>query len=234
MIILVNYKIAKQLSQYIDATIIPLPAYEKLDLPVNSHADMLVSVIDDKIFLYKDYYEENREVFDKIDGYQIIPCNHQCKKDYPNDIGLNVLIMGKRIFCNSKYVAKELLEYALANDYKLIDVKQGYSCCSTLPIDENNAITSDLGMYRALLSENVSTLLIESKDILLEGYNCGFVGGSGGILNKSAIFFGDIQRHTDFTKIERFLKERKMTYFSILPDGVSDFGGFKVLKTKFK
>ncbi|MBQ7760661.1 MAG: hypothetical protein IJ400_01280 [Clostridia bacterium] len=230
MIILVNYKIAKQLSEFVDDKVIALPPYSNLDSPVNSHADMLVSVLDNTIFIYKDYYEQNREVFDSIKKYNIIPCEHKCKRDYPNDIGLNVLIMGKKIFCNSKFVAGELLEYAKNNNYKIIDVKQGYSCCSTLAINENHAITSDIGMYKSLVHENISTLLITNNGISLEGYNCGFIGGSGGILNNSVIFFGNIKKHIDFPKIEQLIKGNDMAILSIFPDGVSDFGGFKVLE----
>lgn len=229
MTVFVNHKIASQLSKLIDDIVIPLPSYEKLDLPVNSHADMLMSVIDDRVFVYKDYYEQNREVFDSIKDHTIVQSSHVCNKNYPNDIGLNVLVMGKKIFCNSKFVAKELLDFAVKKDYKIIDVKQGYSCCSALSLDGTHAITTDYGMYKALQKEAVSALLISSDEITLDGYNCGFIGGSGGIIKNKVIFFGDIKNHKDYVKIKCYLDELNFEILSLFPGGVSDFGGFKAI-----
>ena len=42
---------------------LPLKPYSKLDLPVSSHADMLLCVIDKNVFCYKDYYNENIDLF---------------------------------------------------------------------------------------------------------------------------------------------------------------------------
>lgn len=229
MTIFVNYKISEQLSELINEKVIPLPRYERLDLPVNSHADMLLSVIDDKVFIYKDYFEQNREAFEVINDYNVVLCNHNCSKIYPNDVGLNVLIMGKKMFCNSKFVAKELLEYAIEKGYKVVDVKQGYSCCSTLSLDDTHAITTDRGMYNALQKENVSVLLISSEGITLDGYNCGFIGGSGGVIGNKVVFFGDIKNHIDYTKIKHYLDEINFEILSLFPGGVYDFGGFKAL-----
>ena len=226
--IIANHKIADILSKTINIEAIALPPYSKLDTPVNAHADMLVSVLEDKIFMYKDYYLKNREALNKIDKNKLTLTEHNCSKEYPGDVALNALIIGKKMFCNIKHIAKELLDYATICNYKIIDVKQGYSCCSTLAIDENHAITSDKGMYNALKKENVETLLIDNENITLDGYNCGFIGGSGGIISNKVLFFGDIRTLDDYAKIKDFIGNLNKDILTIFPGGVSDFGTFFV------
>lgn len=227
--ILANYLIAGELSQATGEIVLPLKPYDKLPTQVNSHADMLVSIIGDCIFVYNDYFEENREVFEKIKNFKIVRSKHICKDKYPHDIGLNSLIVGRKIFCNVPYTAQEILDCAKLNGFEIIHVKQGYSCCSTLVIDEKSAITSDVGMYKALISAGIDTMYVDSNFISLDGYNCGFVGGSGGVLGTTVYFFGNIKEHPQFQEVYSFLIKKKLKIECILPRGVSDFGGFKVV-----
>lgn len=229
MLVLINKNIAKRFSKVTGIESIELKEYSKLDIPVSCHADMLLSVIEKTIFCYKDYYEENSDIFDRIKGYNVVKSLHKCSSKYPYDIGLNVLVIGKRIFCKKDFTASEILDYATDKDYKIIDVNQGYSCCSTLVIDENSAITSDKGIYNALKEEGVDALLVSTNRIKLEGYNCGFIGGSGCILDNKVYFFGDISKFDNFDEILAWLDNKKYKVFSIIQGDVSDFGGAKIL-----
>ena len=60
--------------------------------------------------------------------------------NYPNDIALNAVMIGKNIICNKKYTDKYIIEYATNNNLNIIDVKQGYSKCSVVPISHNAII----------------------------------------------------------------------------------------------
>lgn len=227
MIALISNKIAEKFKNATGIKTLGLKPYGKLDKPVNSHADMLICLIDKTIFCYSDYYDQNIDLFSHIKGHTIIKSTHQCKANYPYDIGLNVLVIGNRIFCKRNYVASEILEYANNNKYKIVDVKQGYSCCSTLVVDENSAITSDKRMYDVLTKEGIDTLLISTNDIKLEGYNCGFVGGCGCFLGKTAYFFGSVEKLREKNEIEQWLKNKNCEIASIFQGDVSDFGGVK-------
>ena len=229
MIALINECIAESFENVTKIQTIPLKKYERLDYPVRCHADMLFCVLDNVIFCYGDYYEQNCKDLDTIKGYKIVKTTHLCSKEYPHDIGLNVLVIGKHIFCKREYTAHEILEYAQENGYKIVNVNQGYSSCSTLVVDENSAITSDKGIYEALQNEGFDSLLVSTKEIKLEGYNCGFIGGSGCFFNKTAYFFGKIERLQECEKISAWLKQKNYSYFSIFPGDVSDFGGVKLL-----
>jgi len=148
---LINYEIADAFYNATGLDVIPLKPYSKLDLPVSAHADMLFCLLDKTIFCYEDYVKENN-IYNtlKDSGLNVIFVSNECKKNYPYDISLNVLVMGKTLFCNIKHTAVEIVDYANNNGYKIVNIKQGYSACSTLVVDENNAITSDTGVASAI------------------------------------------------------------------------------------
>ena len=229
MVALLSQDIAFDFEKATGIKAIPLPKYEKLDVPVSSHADMLVCVIEDYIFFYEDYYNKNEELFKKIDGYKIVLVQKECKIQYPNDIGLNVLIVGKKIFCSKKNTASEIISFAEQHGYEIVDVKQGYSACSTMVLDANHVITGDKGMYKALTNSDVETLLIDPQEIRLDGYNHGFIGGSVGVLDKTAYFFGEVKALSDEEKIKKFLKKLEIEEKNILQNQLFDFGGIKFL-----
>lgn len=230
MIAVLSHLISEQFERCTGIEALPLKPYLRLDVPVSSHADMLLCVIDRNVFCYRDYYLENIGLFNKIEkeGYRIIQIEKECSKKYPNDIALNVLVIDKKIFCNKKHVAKEILNFADENDYRIINVKQGYSACSTFVVDKTSAITADRGMKIALEKEKIDVLLISSKGIKLTGYNCGFIGGSGVVIGDKAYFFGNLKNHPDFEKIKKALDNKKIQIKEIIHGDLCDFGGLKL------
>ena len=230
MLAILSTQIANEFAKITGIETLPLEEYSRLDAPVSSHADMLICKIENTVFCYKDYYLDNKSLFEKIENnYKVVTVSKKCFKDYPNDIGLNVLVIGKSIFSRLDSTAKEILDYAKEKGYKLVNVNQGYSACSTLVINDKSAITSDISIYKALINEGFRALLVSSNDILLKGYNCGFIGGAGGVYNNTAYFFGDISLHCDYSRILSFLEENNCQIKSILSGGVYDFGGIKFL-----
>ncbi len=232
MIAAVSNLISNQFQYVTGIKVLPLMPYDRLDTPVSSHADMLICVIDKCVFCYGDYYEKNLNTFIEIErlGYRIIKVKRICGEKYPYDIGLNALIVGKRIFCKKDFVANEIIEYGENNGYKIINVNQGYSACSTFVIDENNIITSDLGMKNAIEKEGINAYIVPNDNIILEGYNCGFVGGCGCILDKNAYFFGSIADtfKERLEELESYFEKFSIKYHNVIDGNLHDFGGVKL------
>ena len=218
--------VANMLSSATGCEVLSLSPYDKLDGPVSTHADMLVFVLGERIFCYDDYYKCNKKAFDvaEKEGYEIIKIT-PASSSYPNDIALNVLKIGNFICGNLKYVAKEILEYAAFLGFELINVKQGYSACSTLVLDENTAITADRTIFEALAKIGKNVTLIEQGGIVLEGYNYGFIGGASSVIDDAVYFFGDIKRHQNYPEIHNAISSLQMKEISISCGDVFDFGG---------
>ena len=63
MLAFVSCDIAEQFENITGVEALPLQPYCRLDKPVSSHTDMLINIIEDRIFCYEDYYLENKSVF---------------------------------------------------------------------------------------------------------------------------------------------------------------------------
>ena len=227
---LINQEIAEKFTAATGIATIPLKPYNLLDSPVACHADMLFCIIDNKLFCYEDYVKENGYTEALIDsGYDIIFVSHKCEKNYPYDIGLNVLVMGNHLFCNAKYTAKEIIDYANQNNYTVVSVKQGYSACSTLVINNNLAVTTDASIAKAIEKSGKRALLISAEGIILNGYNCGFIGGASCFFQDKVFVFGDISALKCGEVLLDLFDQNNLSVFPILTGGVYDFGGIKLI-----
>ena len=232
MLAFVSCDIAEQFEKITGVEALPLMPYSRLDNPVSSHADMLINIIEDRIFCYEDYYLENKSVFKRAEdiGYSIVKCTPPASSSYPEDIGLNALVIGKKIFGNVKHLSKELASFANENGYELINVKQGYTACSTLVLNEKCVVTADVSIKKAMENENIEVIFIDDSSIKLDGYNKGFIGGATGVVCDNICFFGDFNSLVGYENIREKINHLNLKEISIMSGDVYDFGGIKVIK----
>ena len=142
---------------------------------------------------------------------------------YPLDIRYNAACTGKYFIHNLKYTDSDLLKKAESEGLILINVKQGYSKCNIVTVDENSIITSDKGIASSCDSI-MDVLLISEGNISLPGFNTGFIGGCSGKLNDTIFFNGDLSKHPDFIKIKDYIENRglKCLWFKGTP--LTDIG----------
>lgn len=114
-----------------------------------------------------------------------------------------------------------------AEETKIIGVRQGYTRCMCLPVDDRSFITSDEGIARPLESQGAKVLLIRNGHIKLTGFDHGFIGGTAGNIyvnsssmydQRAIVFNGDLSVHPDFKAITEFIKSR-----NILPVWFEDY-----------
>ncbi len=133
----------------------------------------------------------------------------EIKNNYPDDALFNCLKIENKIFCNTKYVDKALLN-DLAKKYEIIHVNQGYTNCSSLYIGKNNVITSDNGMKETLIKHGFDVLNIDNSKIKLKDFKNGFIGGCGVRTEDEIVFFGKLKN--EFAKIKNLLEENQIKY----------------------
>ena len=144
--------------------------------------------------------------------------------DYPGHAIYNGCSTGKFFIHNSKITAPELKKAVLDAGLIPIHVAQGYSKCNCVVVDENSIITSDAGIQKACLNAGLDVLLIEKGQVVLEGYDYGFLGGASGKVGNFILFNGDITLHSDYDKIKSFIEARNLeiVYFDQYP--LTDIG----------
>ncbi|MDO5303313.1 MAG: hypothetical protein Q4E84_05365 [Clostridia bacterium] len=129
--------------------------------------------------------------------------------EYPGDIAFNAACTGKYFIHNLKYTNPRLLKKARELGMTLVNVRQGYSKCSIVIIDEKSIITYDKGIAKSCAQyEDLAVLLVEPGHCVLESFDTGFLGGCSGRACNKVIFNGNLESHPDFEKIKAFIESR--------------------------
>ncbi len=183
-----------------------------VDKRISDHADVSY------FFDSQDTLFVSKSVEDTIDSFRdvyknVVIVQDEQTENYPFDVQLNCVAVGKHFICNKKTVSKQILEHMKNLGFEIINVNQGYTKCSVLPVTENAIITDDSSVYDVCQKHNIDVLLISKGNIKLQGFPYGFIGGTGGKISVNKILFnGDIRNHCDYDKIEMFLKQHNIDW----------------------
>ncbi len=141
------------------------------------------------------------------------------KPEYPGDIIYNGFSTDKYFIHKLACTADDLLKAAEDCGLIPVDVKQGYSGCSIVPVDEDSIITYDHGIAEACAEAGMDVLLVEPGHVLLPGYKTGFLGGASGKFGDEIIFNGDLSAHPDHERIKIFIENKglKLVFFGQYP-----------------
>lgn len=172
--------------------------------------------------------KNNTDLLEKLqtDGFNIIPSQCSIYGGYKTCVALNAVLLNDYIICNTTFADKELLKQCERLGYKTIHINQGYAKCSTAVVSENTVITSDDGIYKTAVANNIDALKISSGYIKLEGYDYGFIGGACGKIGADTLAFcGDIKSHPDYESICSFCKNHGVYICSLGKSELTDIGG---------
>lgn len=233
MICFVDYRITKlekNVLKSLGLSILEIPKCNNLYKSIDGHVDIQLNIIDKKskkVIIHKDISETFKEKLKKF-NISYIESSNSLKYSYPDNIFLNALILNNYFIHNLKYTDENLL--VTQNNKNLINVKQGYTKCSCLPVSDKALITSDIGIYNILIKHDFDILLLPPGDIILEGLNYGFIGGVGGLINKNLMaFFGNLDLYLYGDKVKSFLKKYNVTPIYLMDEKLHDRGSLLIL-----
>ncbi len=215
-------KAIKKLHELNVETII-IPRNPVLPKPVQSHADLQLLHLKQNRILIPNEHLCTGELKEK---FNISVSGSVLGNSYPDDVPLNCKIIGNKMICNVKSIAKEILEFAESEQISVINVNQGYSGCSVCVIDKNTIITDDKGIFTAAQNFLNDTLLIEKDSIRLKGYNYGFIGGCCGKIGKNKLAVnGRIESHTNYKDIIDLCSRKQIEIVELSDEALTDIGG---------
>ncbi len=200
--------------------LILMPPFSRLAEPIASHPDMLMFFYD-KLYFSEEYYELARRELDliaSVSGLSAAPCKVDISAEYPNDIVFNALPLGERIFCK-----KSEFYHNIAHG-DIVKVAQGYTKCATVKVSERAIITSDVSIARAAEASDIDVLRISSGNVLLPGYDTGFLGGASGSDERFVYFCGFLENHPDSEKISLFCRKNGKEAVSLSDEPLYDIG----------
>ena len=209
MICFVDYRISDEelLSlKNLNFDIIKIPKDHNLYSAIDGHVDIQLNILNKskkEIIINKNLPQNFKDILTEK-NINFIEASSRLSHKYPNNISLNAYITENYLVHNLKFTDEIILNHS--RDKKLINIKQGYSKCSILPIRENVIITNDNGIYKTSLSEDFEILYLPFGDIILPGLNYGFIGGVGGMINDNTMaFFGSLEHYSFGEEIKKFL-----------------------------
>lgn len=172
---------------------------------VCGHPDMLMNISKNHIMVHKDM--DSNFIQDLISlNYEVYKSNKALQNKYPYNVGLNSLCLDNLFIHSINYTDTNLL--SLSKGKKLINVKQGYTKCSTCIVTNQAVITSDVSIAKALSLEKIDVLLIPPGDIVLPGMNYGFIGGATGLIEDNLLaFYGHLDHYLYGKEVLNFLKK---------------------------
>ncbi len=206
--------------------VIESESVKELLLNEQRHADMQMLVINETAFIPENICSI-KYIIEKYFN-EIIVCN-SLQKDYPDNISLNAALVGNYLFCKEDSLAKEVREYCTDNSIEIVNVKQGYTKCSTLIVSNNAIITADKGMHHQAKLKGIDSLLITPGYIHLKDANYGFIGGCSGKIGEYILFFGDIKYHPDSDIICDFISDKGCKYINLSDAQLNDIGGLVLI-----
>ncbi len=218
-------ELCRELNDYLDSIGIEricIAPNNDIDPAVKYHADMAAIHLGfDKILVGKNQTALAEILSEKT--FDVYLSDSDLKGEHPFDIPLNFFAVSGKLIGKIEFADKKLID--LTDELIKINVRQGYSKCSCLIVDENSVITDDKSIADMLKGYDFDVLYISKGDINLNGHDYGFIGGAScKISNNEILFFGDITKHTDYKKIAEFIEKHgcKVKYFDF---PLTDFGG---------
>lgn len=233
MVCFVDYRISnieKTSLESFGLSIVEVPPHNSLYKAIDGHVDIQLNILDKKskkVIIQKDISPNFKKKLSDL-NVNFIESNRSLKYSYPNNIFLNALILENYFIHNLKYTDENLISSQTSK--KLINVKQGYTKCSCLPVSEKSLITSDVGIYNTLINYNFDILLLPPGDIILEGLDYGFIGGSGGLISKDKMaFFGNLKSYMYGEKVLNFLNKYGVSPIYLKDGKLQDRGSLLIL-----
>ncbi|MBC7087676.1 MAG: hypothetical protein H5T96_04190 [Tissierellales bacterium] len=194
------------------------------------HVDMSMHPIEKNVLVVSPNLYSNYKHLEKF-GLKIIKGNTELSNKYPNDICYNCLNLGDYFIHNIKYTDNNILDYYSYKGIKGINVKQGYTKCSVLIVDDNHFVTSDKFISKQLKNIGKEVLLINQGFIELKGMNYGMIGGCGGNYSpKDIILTGRLFNHPDCQRIITFIENAGVNIHYLSDDPIEDVGSIFCFK----
>ena len=206
--------------------VIKITKDNRLYTSIESHPDIRVLPIEDKLFIDQELYNKLKaeDAFNKNDFEKIVGIDLDLNPIYPNTVFLNGKYKAHCFIHHKKYTHPIVRNYIKTKDIQFIHTNQGYAGCSLLLLDGMSGITADMGIYKRLTQEGMQVLKIQEGHIHLKDKSYGFIGGASGVEGKKVFFNGNIKKHPDYKSIQKFIEKRGFTIIDNPKMTLTDIG----------
>ncbi len=109
-------------------------------------------------------------------------------------------------------------------DKTKIDVKQSYTRCNLLALNDNAYVTSDEGIKRELEQRGFDVLYVDPHQVRLEGHEYGFFPGCCGVWRKQLVVCGSTQSMKEKKELDSFVNRNGFVLNELYSGELVDLG----------
>jgi len=104
-------------------------------------------------------------------------------------------------------------------------IRQAYTRCNLIALGDDHFITSDRGIEKALISNNLEVLYVSPRDIILPGFPNGFFGGCCGVWEDRLFITGSLNYYSEGEKVRQFSRRAGFRVIELYDGSLLDGGG---------
>ena len=142
---------------------------------------------------------------------------------YPETAWYNAVITDRFLIHNKNYTDKGILN--TFPDRVVIHTPQAYTRCNLIALDDSHYITSDKGIAKLLLRNEVKVLYVSPQGIKLKGFRNGFFGGCCGVYNNTLFINGSLTHFWYGDYVKEFVAEAGFSIIELYDGPLFDGGG---------
>ena len=228
MLIIVDYRISKPaLLELEKMGSVVLFRSEKLQGPLEGHADVCMFHNGSETILAPDVPEYIQKELRKH-GIPFSTGERPSGSSHPDTATYNAAGSKGLLIHNTRFTEPKIR--SLYPTENIVNVKQGYSRCSTLILNDDAIITSDEGIAAALQRNRKNVLLVKSKNITLPGLPYGLFGGCCGGIRNTIFMAGSLSFLEDGEIIRAFIENAGFQLVELQPTIPQDVGGIFIFE----
>ena len=140
----------------------------------------------------------------------------------------NCLATESHYFLRKGFTDEVVLEYC--KDKVAVCLPQSYVRCSLFNLDAHHFMTSDKGIFKSLQKHRFDTCYFNPCQIKIKDHAYGFLGGTVGKMGNTLFFMGDLLRHTDGEKLQKYINQNNQEVVCLGSDYLYDGGGLFFLE----
>jgi len=147
---------------------------------------------------------------------------------YPDTAIYNAVVTEKFLVHNATVTDPVIFDFA--EKKQVIPVKQAYTRCNLLFLNEKAAITSDKGVEIQLINHKINVLFVDPEPVELPGFKHGFFGGACGISKNQLFILGSLKHHHQGEQIREFIENENFSLIELYDGHLFDGGAILFLK----
>lgn len=191
---------------------------------IQNHADLAVCPLSTTELLLSKGQEQLKTTLISF-GYNVTTIDEELTSEYPNDVLLNCVVVGKHIFYNPKSVSEKIRDFIENSRLIEVAVRQGYTKCSIAPVTIDSFITDDISIGSRGAEFGFDVLVINKGDIKLQNFDYGFIGGATGKISEDKMLItGNAEKLSDCDRIKSFLYKHDVELIELTDGCVEDIG----------